>query len=747
MFKKTLVSFVALMLLIALFLWIAGSGLLGEVDSLRVEPATSERSADRRRTIEEPQAGVARMFHAPGDSQILFGDLHVHTTISSDAFAMNLPIMGGGGAMNAADACDFARQCAALDFWSINDHANAITPADWSRTIDSIRACNDRSGDPANPDSVAFLGWEWTQAGLTPETHYGHKNVVLAEIVDGKIPSRPIAAKPGSPPLASASPFLRGALGLMDQRAWDLSAQIAAFSGFEPCPDGHVRDLPGDCQEVAPTPADLFRKLDEWGHEAIVIPHGTSWGIYTPTTASWDKQLEGAMHDPEVQTMIEIYSGHGDSEVYRDWRGAEMGEGGRLVCPEERPDYLPMCRRAGQIIEERCLASDESAVECAARAAQAREHAVAAGKDAARVVSGSSGPDWLDAGQCRDCNQPAFKYIPASSAQYIAALGHFEEGLEGPRRFRMGFMASSDNHSARPGTGYKEIRAMTDAGSDDPEAMSSTVRRFIAPMEEDLDSEEPSPPARSIPFEAQRTSAFSFGVSTERVQSFQYTGGLIAVHADGRDRRSIWRAFEANEIYGTSGPRILLWFDLLTRDGAVPMGSEVESDESPVLRVRAAGSFEQQPGCPEEAAEALGPDLLQRLCRGECYFPNDQRRPIVRIDVIRIRPQVHPDEDIADLIDDPWRSFDCQEDTDGCEATFTDPDFPTSGRDALYYARVFEAPLPTVNGTPLNCRLDGEGRCIETRDCHLFDECLAPDSPRAWSSPIYVDHPAARRNR
>ena len=79
------------------------------------------------------------------DKQILFGDLHVHTTYSTDAFMWSLPFMNGKGASPLADACDYARFCSALDFWSINDHAEASTPRKWLDTKQSIQQCNNLS--------------------------------------------------------------------------------------------------------------------------------------------------------------------------------------------------------------------------------------------------------------------------------------------------------------------------------------------------------------------------------------------------------------------------------------------------------------------------------------------------------------------------------------------------------------------------------------------------------------------------
>ena len=111
-----------------------------------------------------------------------------------------------------------------------------------------------------------------------------------------------------------------------------------------------------------------------------------------------------------------------------------------------------------------------SAEACEQRAVAARAHAAAAGVAAFKTVPGAEPADWLDAGQCRDCEEPAFNYRPKSSAQYIAALGNFDAAGTAPRHFRFGFIASSDNHFARPGTGYKQKhrRGMTESQGGGP---------------------------------------------------------------------------------------------------------------------------------------------------------------------------------------------------------------------------------------------------------------------------------------
>ena len=55
-----------------------------------------------------------------------------------------------------------------------------------------------------------------------------------------------------------------------------------------------TRELPPDCSERAPTPDVLLEKLRQWGLGALVIPHGTTWGSYTPLASTLDKQLSRA---------------------------------------------------------------------------------------------------------------------------------------------------------------------------------------------------------------------------------------------------------------------------------------------------------------------------------------------------------------------------------------------------------------------------------------------------------------------
>jgi hypothetical protein len=166
--------------------------------------------------------------------------------------------------------------------------------------------------------------------------------------------------------------------------------------------------------------------------------------------ASLDRQLSSAQHDPTRQILLEIYSGHGNSEEYRAWRGVATDAAGAPHCPEPSDDYLPCCWQAGEIIRSRC--ADPASAECELHVAEARDNFLRGGSGGYRTVTGATVEDWLDCGQCVDCFAPAFDYRPALSAQYALARTAFDDEA-GPQRFRFGFIGSSDTqHQGIPGT-------------------------------------------------------------------------------------------------------------------------------------------------------------------------------------------------------------------------------------------------------------------------------------------------------
>jgi hypothetical protein len=705
--------------------------------------------AEIRSRQDAVQIDAAKEMGVRSPKQILFGDLHVHTTFSSDAFRMSLPMVQGDGAHPPADACDFARACSALDFWALTDHAESLTASRWKASIESVQQCNALAGAGDNPDMVTFMGFEWTQAGRSPETHYGHKNVIFRETSPENLPARPISS-PFRAAFSSIPLKLRIFPPLRDltnrQRYYDFNHLIQAIGDQPLCPDqGHVLDFPPDCAEIAPTPAELFRKLSEWDLDSIVIPHGTAWGVYSPAGTSLDKQLVGDMNDPQRQTLIEVFSGHGNSEVYRDWSATEFTPEGQRNCPQPRPDYLPSCWQAGELIRQRCSAEGLSEQECESRARQARQQYVDYGQVGWHTVPGTKLADWLDSGQCRDCFLPAFNYRPRGSAQYGLAITNFDNPGE-PAQFRFGFIASSDNHSARPGTGYKQYarHPMTDWWGYRDEGSRSLYS---------TDRGQPEP--ASVAVDVSKLDVFNI-LELERQASFFVTGGLAAVHARGRSRNAIWGALKRKEVYGTSGQRMLLWFDLLnpsveSDEETLPMGSETAMNASPRFRARALGAFEQIPGCPEYGSSTLSGERLDLLCRGECYHPSDQRQAISRIEVIRIRPQNSPGEPVSPLIEDPWKTFICDGNgSNGCEVEFTDPDFTATGRDTVYYVRALQDSQSTINAGGLRCDLDQQGQCIAVNACYgddrtsENDNCMDKARHRAWSSPIFVDYVSSK---
>ena len=708
-------------------------------DYFDTNPFTVESATNKTRPINN-------LDQKENTKQILWGDTHVHTTYSMDAFYMSLPMMHGSrGAFPAAFACDYARFISQLDFYVLTDHAESYIPRTWKDQVDSIRQCNAISGNEDNPDLVAFIGWEWTQAGATPETHYGHHNVIFKDYKEGQIPDRPIAAG------GALSNILRTQLADVNRNLflldplnrdyyWSFANYLDAILSTPNCEKGIPSNyLPKDCYETASTPGELYAKLDDWGFDVEVIPHGTTWGFYTPQAASWEEYTSAPDNiRPDYNSLVEIYSGHGNSEVLFDFLEVETDENGKMTCPEPTLNYLPSCHQAGVIIKRLCLDEGKSESTCNDLAAKARENFNKfPGGSGIRLLHGADNESWLDAGQARNTYLPSFNYRPKKSVQFGLALRN-KNYSDDKERFRWGFIGSSDTHKSRAGHGFKQL--LRNGGTEATGATSEKWRNLL----NTVTAEKRDSRLRTIE-ELNELQGASL-IDTERQMSFFTLGGLMAVHSEGRDRESIWNAMKRKEVFATTGHRILVWFDLIKDDVSLPMGSVTQQIINPTFNVKAMGSFKQLPGCPDYVHEALSERRLKKLADNECYNPSDERHKLVKIEIIRIMPQINSSEDPRNLVDDVWKSFECDPNKIECNIEFTDDEFENNSRDAVYYARVIEEDILLVNGGNLRTKFDDKGNAVSTDPCFAdyrldyTEECLAPGGHRAWSSPIFIDY-------
>ena len=649
------------------------------------------------------------------EKQIFFGDLHVHTTFSQDAFFFSLPMLQGEGVHPPADACNFARFCSAIDFFSITDHAEGLTKDMWDKTIQATNFCNTVSSN-AETDLISYVGWEWTQmsgeAG-NPDEHYGHKNVILKDM--DNLPKVPIGAGLTGLDYILKSRITPSLMLLADFPPEKIDLDFLAYRNetysIPSCSELNEKEvLQRECKEEASTPRELFNRLDELNLKALVIPHGTTWGIHAPANSTMSSQLEMNQHDPDLQRLFEVYSGHGNSEVYKDIKHYIKTGDGKNACPEPTKGFEPCCWRAGEIARHQCELKNNGS--CEEIGEKIKQEFVNRITDITRfgIIEDAKPEDWLQCGQIQDEFLPAYTYRPKMSAQ--AALASEVISDNSANRFKLGLIGSTDNHKARAGSGYKEFarKAMGDSwGAKD------NLTWLIPP---------------------------------ERGASFYSTGGLVAVHAQSLSRENIFNSLYNREVYATSGERILLWFELIHPIlGKIPMGNEISLKETkPNFSVKAIGSFKQKPGCPDYVYTSLDQKEISRLCLNECYNPTNERNKIDRIEVVKIT--VTKDLDNLDkAIEDPWKVFNCNDSGAGCSFHFTDPNFLIDKNETIYYVRAIQEETLAVGGDPLRCELDEKGQCLKTAPCYASgpkfnpeDDCLAPIGERAWSSPIFISH-------
>ena len=342
-----------------------------------------------------------------------------------------------------------------------------------------------------------------------------------------------------------------------------------------------------------------------------------------------------AQHDPEKQTLIEVYSGHGNSEEYRDWHAvAVRRRRARRSARRRRDDYLPCCWQAGEIIRARCGDMPGRRVRAARRRRRAATTSTPASPatspcPARRSTTGRTAASAATASIRRSTTGPAnsVQYIarahqlrrPGASAPLPLRLHRLERQPHGAAGHRLqGVRAPHDDRGGRPArrdVGQPPVgpppddraRSRCRFDRDHRHAAGLPARRHRAPGLV-LHDRRPGRGARRRAATATRSGTRSSGArSTAPAATASCCGSICST--------------------GRTAP--------------LPMGSR---DHARARRRASAcapsASFKQLPGCPEHVDRARSRRSgSQRLCRGECYNPSDERHLITRIEVVRIRPQ------------------------------------------------------------------------------------------------------------
>ncbi len=606
----------------------------------------------------------------------LFGDLHVHTALSSDAWNYDLEVrptgafdFAFGGAIllppkdEAGRGTRSVRIDRPLDFAAVTDHAEFLgeqglctDPTSRAYETEKCRAIRDATAPTDSPLGLKIMNPFPSResdicgddfAACAAAIDAGWKEIIAAAerwndrsaacrrtaFIAYEYSSHRLGSNLHRNVIFRGSVVPRRPLSYMDvQREWEL-----------------WRLLQENCNESGT------------GCQVLAIPHnsnisnGRMFAIDYPGTDSLEEEAERAALRISMEPVVEIMQHKGDSECRRGLSSV-MGSDDAL-CDFEKFENASF-RRFGE----------------------------------------KGAPDCYDG--------PLADWVPhlgpsclarRSYVRYALADGLAEEARIGVNPFKLGLMASTDTHNALAG-GVEERTWPGHLGIADG-----------------------SPERRLSGGEAGVMGDYSNG-----------PGGLIGVWAEENSRAAIFDAIRRKEVFGTSGPRIEPRFyagwnlpedlcasrDVLARaeQGGVPMGGDLPArsgDRVPAFAVWAT----------KDAGTKSAPGgLLQRLQVVKGWV---DREGIVHEKVVDVAGGAN-----GAGVDPATCEPQGTGHTDLC-GVWRDPDFDPDRR-AVYYARVVEN--PSCRYSSWQCLELPK----EERPFGCADTLMAPiQQERAWTSPIW----------
>ena len=621
-----------------------------------------------------------------------FGDLHVHTSYSSDGWMWGVRLtprdayryaFGETVSLPPNDASDQhgtrrVRIDRPLDFAAVTDHAEFLgesqlctSPESEPYASDFCREYRKTVGRSMKLGMRIFSPIPWRQAEICGE--------------DGERCA-----------LASRSFWSEIIRAAEDWNDRSDQCERTTFIGYEYTSHRMGSNLHRNViyrnHVVPPNPVSYIEAPREWslwsklkadcldarnGCDVLAIPHnsnisnGRMFAVDYPGAGSREEQQARAALRARMEPLVEVMQHKGDSECRNGVPGV-LGSADEL-CNFEKFENMAF--------------SDGS------RSAEG-----------SRGAEGSPGAPAPDPGACYE--GPLADYVPhlgpdcisrLSYVRYALTEGLKEEARLGVNPFKFGLGASTDTHNGLAG-GVMERGYAGHIGTGD-----DTVAERVA-----WD--------RSIPGNASNS-----------------PGGLIGIWAEQNRRDSLFDAMRRKEVFGTSGPRIQprlfgSWSypaelcgeaDVVARAdaGGVPMGAD--------LPARTQG------GTPAFVAMALADP-------GTSELPGT---PLQRLQVIKgwVDDEGTSHQRVYDIAGDAHGR--ASVDLDTCRqrgaghaqlcSVWSDPDFDPTRR-AVYYLRAVENP---------SCRYSA-WQCISLPESERPADCRLPQvrraiQERAWSSPIW----------